>query len=616
RAQQQAVLLFARWPHPEVIKTLAVYLEHQSAPLSRSVAVALAHLGWELEPKPRGGVVKILTHAAERHAERRPQVTLAALAGIEALGDRRASAALVRLLNSGQPAVQDRAALALGVLRAIDAVPALLELLVRLSPAKPKAGQAPDLGGGWPTDADRTRAIIRQSLHRITGHDDADPLAWRQWWKANRGRLIAAARTAAARDPFTRAARRPALLRDHQPPVGPKNTDRAVQHACAYLLERLERPAFGFSAGFPAGARALSILALAHAGHATDERVRRATAAMAGELPAWGATVYTVSIECMALERVDGRRWQEAIARRAWFLVNAQRENGGWSYGGPPVGEVPETIPTGAMQLTRFPGVQLTGRKRAPEEAGAPATPGKVYVVKRRRWFENPWMDFSNTQFAVLGLHAAERAHVRCPDSTWVAVANLHLPRPSGLWGYHGEPSGIPSMIAGGLSTLAVLREVLLTQSKVSDAARDAGFRALGRIAPRGRFGGAAWANGAPSFAEMYHLYWLYSLERACVLWDQATIGGEDWYAPAAKRLVDTQASDGSWGSPADTTGGLKARGQLRLLPNLSVVNTAFAVLFLRKAAPIQRRAQVTKDGADAGTPGEDDGGGGTQKDD
>ena len=66
----------------------------------------------------------------------------------------------------------------------------------------------------------------------------------------------------------------------------------------------------------------------------------------------------------------------------------------------------------------------------------------------------------------------------------------------------------------------------------------------------------------------MFHHYYLYSLERVGLLYGIKKIGGHDWFLEGALWLVHHQREDGSWRSYGD----------------MPVVDTAFALLFLKKA--------------------------------
>jgi hypothetical protein len=78
-------------------------------------------------------------------------------------------------------------------------------------------------------------------------------------------------------------------------------------------------------------------------------------------------------------------------------------------------------------------------------------------------------------------------------------------------------------------------------------------------------------------------LYFLWSVERVAMLYNLPTIGDKDWYRWGAEIIVMNQRSGGGViGTPAmQTTGPTKAEYGLTL-------NTAFALLFLKRAHPMK----------------------------
>jgi len=70
-----------------------------------------------------------------------------------------------------------------------------------------------------------------------------------------------------------------------------------------------------------------------------------------------------------------------------------------------------------------------------------------------------------------------------------------------------------------------------------------------------------------------WHIYYLYGLERAGMLYGTDLIGTRDWYDEGAEWLIEHQADNGSWRNVADT---------------------CFAILFLKRAtAPLPGVASV-----------------------
>jgi hypothetical protein len=89
----------------------------------------------------------------------------------------------------------------------------------------------------------------------------------------------------------------------------------------------------------------------------------------------------------------------------------------------------------------------------------------------------------------------------------------------------------------------------------------------------------------------LYHFYYLYSVERAGMLWRVEQLGRISWYRVGAQWLLEVQHADGSWGLDYIWRGGpsdLQRRlpgVQLPVTDNRQVL-TAFAVLFLKRAVP------------------------------
>ena len=123
--------------------------------------------------------------------------------------------------------------------------------------------------------------------------------------------------------------------------------------------------------------------------------------------------IYEASVDLMALEAADPNGNKEAIIAIARYIVVTQKEHGGWYY----------------------------HQKR---DSGG---------------------DTSITQYAVLGLWAADRAGVKINRKVWTGVARFHLntQRPDGGFAYHpGERLNAKiNMTIGGIANLYVARKYL-----------------------------------------------------------------------------------------------------------------------------------------------------------
>lgn len=206
-----------------------------------------------------------------------------------------------------------------------------------------------------------------------------------------------------------------------------------------------------------------------------------------------------------------------------------------------------------------------------------------------RRWHYGPSKEYdnSNTQYALLGLYAAQLCGIEVSPQVWTAAANHWLDcmveagdaaAPEMVlqkdlartgrtrssykkvqavgWGYRDDnPTG--SMTAAGITGLTLcnagLRQLKRGSPKLLneiDNAVRGGFLWLQReLSVRRNPGRDPWAS--------WHLYYLYGLERACELNQVARLGDRDWYFEGSMQLLATQQADGGWGSLEDTAFGL-----------------------------------------------------------
>lgn len=206
--------------------------------------------------------------------------------------------------------------------------------------------------------------------------------------------------------------------------------------------------------------------------------------------------------------------------------------------------------------------------------------------------------DYSNTQYAVLGLFAAQRCGVEIDDRALVGVVQKLLQcqeqkgpgvklslldeRTGGTvaeqqvpalgWSYRQDPADhdgpYASMTLGCVGALTILDAMLAKSARYK-----ADLRQKVKQAIRSGWGWLAshWtvkANYHHGFAWTY--YTLYGLERAAMLGGIGTVNGHDWYWEGAVWLVANMAGDGAWCD----------HGYVNLY------DTCFAVLFLKRATP------------------------------
>lgn len=273
----------------------------------------------------------------------------------------------------------------------------------------------------------------------------------------------------------------------------------------------------------PGGVTSLCTLAILSCGvPAEDESVAKALRYLETLEP---SKTYAASLQTMVFCMASPKRYQAQIARNARWLVEKQ-------------------VPRGAL---------------------------------RGGWgYPSDNADNSNSQYALLALHEAERAGVRVDDAAWQAALDywLKMQNPDGSWGYTDRASGSGSMTCAGLSSLIIASNRLNEpDAKVEagrvqccgthdrNAALEKGLEWLGRnFSVRHNPGGAGWV-----------LYYLYGMERAGRMSAERFLGGHDWYREGADMLVRSQDN---------VSGFFAGVGFVEKDPDIA---TSFALLFLSK---------------------------------
>ena len=211
--------------------------------------------------------------------------------------------------------------------------------------------------------------------------------------------------------------------------------------------------------------------------------------------------------------------------------------------------------------------------------------------------------DLSSTQLAALALFAAHQVKIRTPDSVWEDILDYsmaqqddtgpevvtkdpltgrEIKRQSRGFAYikgmedptEGKATG--SMTACGIANIMMARFVLTDAGRKREAWEATVDAKKIQSAVED---GLCWIeenwnarmNPRKSHGNIYHLYWLYSVERAMDLVGNQRIGSHLWYSEMGQFLINKQAEDGSW----DTQSTLNPRQTL---------DTSFALLFLKRA--------------------------------
>ncbi|MHC4179942.1 MAG: DUF4159 domain-containing protein, partial [Planctomycetota bacterium] len=187
--------------------------------------------------------------------------------------------------------------------------------------------------------------------------------------------------------------------------------------------------------------------------------------------------------------------------------------------------------------------------------------------------------DNSNSQFALLALHEAERAGVKVNDQTW-RLAKAYWEdcqnKADGSWGYWKDHSGTGSMTCAGIASLVIISDKVRASNAKADKGRIQ-CCLQGADDTRAIERGLGWlarnfsvdSNPGPR-GTTWHLYYLYGLERVGRLATRRFIGRHDWYREGSDWLVaDQDRLSGYW----------KGAG----IEGNPLIGTSFALLFLSK---------------------------------
>lgn len=301
----------------------------------------------------------------------------------------------------------------------------------------------------------------------------------------------------------------------------------AIDHGVAYLQrEQQEDGHWPDPVGYPGGITSLCALALLNCGvPAQDKHVQDAVNYLRKLKP---QRTYSTALQTMVFCAAEPATNMALIKRNALWLEDNQKRNG-----------------------------PMAGAWAYPEAEG----------------------DNSNSQFALLALHEAERVGVKVNDRTWELAHKywLDCQNPNGSWGYKPQTGGTGSMTSAGIAALVITSDRLSRGDAEADGDQvlccgeqqenERLDRALGWM---GR-NFSVHTNPGSRGAQGWLLYYLYGLERTGRLTNQRMLGGHDWYREGAELLVNTQDPlSGYW----------KGTGHAEDDPHLA---TALSLLFLAK---------------------------------
>jgi hypothetical protein len=294
-------------------------------------------------------------------------------------------------------------------------------------------------------------------------------------------------------------------------------------------LKKSQGPKGGWAdfLGYPGGVSCLCTLAMLNAGvQLDDEAMQRALSNLRNMKP---ENTYVVSLRLMALAAAEPKRDLLIIRRDAKWLVDNQVK------GGPKAGCW-----------------------------GYPKGDG----------------DNSNTQFALLALHEAERVGVPMSPKMWRIALDywLKCQNQDGSWGYvMGDPSGSGSMTCAGIASVIIASGALSKGDAEFSGGR---VKCCGEQLPNEAVERALeWmarnftvnSNPAQGGRQAWLYYYLYGVERAGRMTANRFIGDHDWYREGAERLVRDQVQFANYWKGAG------------LAENNPDIATSLALLFLAK---------------------------------
>jgi hypothetical protein len=333
----------------------------------------------------------------------------------------------------------------------------------------------------------------------------------------------------------------------------------------------------------PLGYALLPGLALLESGVPADDLCVQKVADLLRRNTAKLNQTYGVSLAVLFLDRLGDAKDEELVRDLALRLIAFQGYSGGWGYRCPKLSkksrddlwktlhDLPEGEATGpAGRLVPPAKVPPTLRQLALFRPPAELL-RRVEPLNKQYLLYVGTTDNSNTQFALLALWAARRHGVPVEWTMRLASQRFRLTQQrDGTWSYYYPAGGwrsshrsSRSMTTVGLLGLAVGHGLVRSGDKaVRGAIRDPqierGFAALAR-----HIGG--------QLGDDINLYFLWTLERVGVLYNQRTIQKKDWYAWGARRLLERQGKEGEWG-----VGGYHE--------SRPIIDTCFALLFLKRA--------------------------------
>jgi hypothetical protein len=370
----------------------------------------------------------------------------------------------------------------------------------------------------------------------------------------------------------------------------------AVERGVAYLRV-IQRPdGTWYHHQGPPGATALAALTLLECGVSpTDAQIQRAADAVRTVAIDLSQT-YGIATSILFLDRLHDSRDDYLIQMLALRMLRGQQVDGSWGYECAAASQEEKTALLKKLNEIRGQAGSDTSARPAPKLPDE--INEQIAALRKRQPFSNR-PDNSNTQFAAMALWVARRRGIPSEDA--LVRIGKHFEATQLIdhgWQYITPqnllvPDSLPGPTCAGLIGLAighVSRQVTLRTRRAPETAA-APLKHMINDNPYVH-GGLAYLGlniGVPNSqkiaidpenrAQKYFYCTLWSIERVATAYGLKTIGGKDWYAWGASRLLASQEQDGSW------QGDLKEGG----------VDTSFALLFLTRSNLVRDLSDALK---------------------
>jgi hypothetical protein len=390
-------------------------------------------------------------------------------------------------------------------------------------------------------------------------------------------------------------------------PVNEADVKKAIDKGVAYLKDAQAKDGswggsregkLTASAGYRAGITALAGLALLEAGVSPKEdTIKNAADNLRGSVPELTWT-HSVAATILFLDRLEEKDDVPLIKTLTVRLLAGQSTDGGWGY------ECPK-IAVDTVAKWSKPDDYTKGIAKALKDLNTEALkqPGVGRLMPGQGVFVAGMTENSCSEFAVMGLWIGRRigvpAHAAmskfesyCRKSQ---NADGTFPYSTALRGFnngHGSPCMTCAGLLGLVHCFAAANEsTLLKYAKSKEPPKLAPGKGLRDIAtePAMKKGLAALeASFAPAPVPakpgvpvpdtwspngLWFYMGLWSIERVGMAYGREKLVKLDWYNWGARLLLKHQEKDGSW-----------AAGAAKMSITGADLNTAFALLFLRKA--------------------------------